>query len=57
VNNEFTDPENTTLSNRYLFGGGIGLDIVTYYDLVIRLEYSMNDRAETGFFINVRADL
>ncbi|TDI71986.1 MAG: hypothetical protein E2O88_00870 [Bacteroidetes bacterium] len=57
VNNEFTDPENTALSNRYLFGGGIGLDIVTYYDMVIRLEYSMNDRADTGFFINVRADL
>jgi len=57
VKNEFTDPENTALSNKYLFGGGIGLDIVTYYDLVLRLEYSINDRANTGFFINVRADI
>ena len=57
VENEFTDPENTALSNKYLFGGGVGLDIVTYYDLVLRLEYSINDRANTGFFINVRADI
>ena len=57
VNNEFTDPENRALSNKFLFAGGIGLDIVTYYDLVLRLEYSINDRADTGFFINVRADI
>ncbi len=57
VDNEFTDPENTALSNRYLFGGGLGLDIVTYYDLVLRLEYSINDRGDTGFFLNVRADI
>ena len=57
VDNKFTDPENTALSNRYLFGGGMGLDIVTYYDLVLRLEYSINDRGDTGFFVNVRADI
>jgi hypothetical protein len=57
VDNAFTDPENTALSNRYLFGGGLGLDIVTYYDLVLRLEYSINDTGDTGFFLNVRADI
>lgn len=57
VDNEFTDPENTALSNKFLFGGGIGLDIVTYYDMVLRLEYSINDRADTGFFINARVDI
>lgn len=57
VGNQFTDPENTELSNKYLFGGGLGLDIVTYYDLVLRLEYSINDSGNTGFFINVRADI
>ena len=57
VDNEFTDPENTALSNKYLYGGGMGLDIVTYYDLVLRLEYSINHDGNTGFFINVRADI
>ena len=57
VDHEFTDPENQALSNKYLFGGGVGLDIVTYYDLVLRLEYSINDQGDTGFFVNVRADI
>jgi hypothetical protein len=57
VDNDFTDPENTALSNKYLFGGGLGLDIVTYYDLVLRFEYSMNDNGDTGFFVNVKADI
>ena len=57
VDNEFTDPENAALSNKYLFGGGVGLDVVTYYDLVVRFEYSINDRGNTGFFLNVRADI
>lgn len=57
VGNELSDPENQSLSNRYLFGGGIGLDIVTYYDLVLRLEYSVNDRYDSGFFLNIRADI
>ena len=57
VDNDFIDPENAALANQFLFGGGLGLDIVTYYDLVIRLEYSANDRGDTGFFLNVRADI
>jgi hypothetical protein len=57
VNNNFTDPENVALSNRYLFGGGVGLDIVTYYDLVLRLEYSINDRGDAGFFVNAKVDI
>ncbi len=57
LDNELSDPENEALSNRYLFGGGLGLDIVTYYDLVLRLEYALNDRGENGFFLNIRADI
>ena len=57
LDNELSDPENLALSNRYLFGGGVGLDIVTYYDLVLRLEYSFNDRGENGFYLNIRADI
>lgn len=39
-------------SNRFIYGVGVGLDIVTYYDIAWRLEYSMNDRLEHGFFIH-----
>jgi len=43
------------LSNNYLFGTGLGLHYVTYYDKVIRLEYSMNRMKERGIFINFSA--
>jgi outer membrane protein assembly factor BamA len=48
-------PENTRLTNKYLFGYGLGLDLVTLYDMVFRFEYSRNNQNEGGFFINFRA--
>lgn len=42
-------------NNTLLLGTGVGLDIVTFYDVVIRLEYSYNLEKETNFFLNVRA--
>jgi outer membrane protein assembly factor BamA len=47
---------NTQLANRFLFGTGMGLDIVTAYDMVIRLEYSLNREKETGFFLHFRRE-
>ncbi len=44
-----------TLTNQFLYGTGIGLDFVTYYDIVIRLEYSINKMGETGIFIHFMA--
>ncbi|HQV01703.1 MAG TPA: hypothetical protein PLO59_11110, partial [Bacteroidia bacterium] len=40
------------LANVLLPGVGIGLDLVTYYNAVIRLEYGINRRGETGLFLN-----
>jgi outer membrane protein assembly factor BamA len=39
-------------ANRWISGYGIGFDFVTYYDRVLRLEFSRNDKAEVGFFLN-----
>ncbi len=47
---------NTLLSNRFLYGGGIGLDFVTWYDVVIRTEFSGNHLGEQGFFIHFRKE-
>ena len=52
VDNNVDYPENSLLTNTYIFGGGIGLDIVTFYDTVIRLEYSINKQQESGFFFH-----
>jgi outer membrane protein assembly factor BamA len=43
---------NNRLPNSLLLGSGLGLDVVTYYDKVFRLEYSVNKQGESGFFIH-----
>ena len=45
------------LQNKLLIGSGLGLDFVTYYDLVFRLEYGMNHRKEAGWFIHFVAPI
>ncbi len=45
------------LTNKLLYGTGIGLDFVTYYDVVLRLEYSINRQKEKGFFISFTAPI
>ena len=37
---------NTRLSNKMLFGTGLGLDVVGFYDIVLRFEYSFNAHGE-----------
>ena len=47
---------NRFLADQLLFGGGVGLDIVTMYDVVIRLEYSFNSIGESGFFFHIESE-
>jgi hypothetical protein len=47
--------ENQRLTNTYLFGYGLGLDLVTFYDMVFRLEYSINNQNQSILFFNFRA--
>ncbi len=49
--------KNNSLSNELLVGYGVGLDFVTYYDVVIRLEFSINRIGEKGFFVHFRAPI
>lgn len=46
-----------TLNNRMLYGGGIGLDITTYYDWVFRIEGAMNGLGELGLYLHIGLDL
>ncbi len=45
------------LSNQLLWGTGIGLDLVSYYDIVLRLEFSVNKQKERGFFVSFMAPI
>jgi outer membrane protein assembly factor BamA len=50
VDSQYAD-ENT-LNNTFLMSQGISLDYVTYYDKLLRLEYSRNHLNQWGFFIH-----
>ncbi len=45
-----------SLVNRALYTGGIGVDIITFYDLVFRAEFSINQLGEKGLFFHIRND-
>ncbi len=47
---------NNFLNNRLLRTGGIGVDILTFYDVVLKLEYSFNQFGEKGLFVHSRSD-
>ncbi len=51
--NNFPKLNNTILGNRELVGGGIGLDVVSWYNVVGRLNYSINGLSEKRFFLNL----
>ena len=43
---------NNSLVNEGLYGTGLALDFVSYYDMVFRMEYSINRLNEHGFFLH-----
>jgi outer membrane protein assembly factor BamA len=44
-----------TLVNKMMYGTGVGIDFITYYDKVLRLDYSFNALGERGLFIHWKA--
>lgn len=56
VNDPYTREINP-FSNRVLWGGGLGLDIVLYYDKVFRFQYSYNHLWEHGLFLHFNTNI
>lgn len=50
-------PGNSFLNNRILYTGGIGLDIVSFYDTCLRIEYSFNQLGQKGLFLHTSVDM
>ena len=63
LNNDFgyaNDPfekEINFLNNRLLWGTGLGLDIVLFYDKVLKIEYSFNHLFENGLFLHINLNI
>ncbi|WP_051313053.1 BamA/TamA family outer membrane protein [Sporocytophaga myxococcoides] len=55
VVDQTNNPGNAILANQWLWGGGAGFDLVTYYDLVFRFEYSVNKQLQSGLFLSLKA--
>ena len=45
-------PGNNTLSNKMLYSGGFGIDIISLYDIIFKFEYSFNQLGENGLFLH-----
>ncbi len=48
---------NNKLPNTFLWGNGVGVDLVTYYDKVVRLEYSVNLKGDGRLFLHFLAPI
>lgn len=57
VDNPLAFPENRRLSNTLLIGYGLGLNIVTFYDIVLRFEYSFNKHGDKGLYFAITTDI
>ncbi|MEM7161289.1 MAG: POTRA domain-containing protein [Bacteroidota bacterium] len=49
--------EQNFLDNKWLKGYGIGLDVVSKYNRVFRIEYSLNDIREQGIFLQFKRSI
>lgn len=44
----------TRLNNRMLYTGGVGIDILTLYDINLKIQYSLNPAGRPSFFFDSR---
>lgn len=49
-------PGNSLLNNKLLHSWGLGFDMVTAYDFVLRVDYSFNQLGGNGFFLHLASD-
>lgn len=49
--------ENKRRVNTLLVGYGLGLNLVTFYDVIFRAEYSLNIHGDQGFYISFLTDI
>jgi hypothetical protein len=45
-----------SLNNRMLYSAGFGIDLVSFYDFILRVDYSFNQLGQNGLFLHVKGD-
>ena len=57
VSSTVAEQYQSRLANRLLVGTGMSLDVVTFYNLVMRFSGTINGQGKTGFFFNLAQEL
>ncbi|MFD2574452.1 BamA/TamA family outer membrane protein [Spirosoma soli] len=57
VSSTVAEQYQSKLANRLLFGTGLSLDVVTFYNMVFRFTGTINAQGKTGFFFNLSQEL
>lgn len=57
VSSNVAEQYQSRLANRWLWGTGVSLDVVTYYNLVLRFSSTLNSQRQAGFFLNIQREL
>ena len=47
---------NNSLVNRPLYSAGFGIDVVSFYDFILRLDYSFNQLGQNGLFLHLKSE-
>jgi hypothetical protein len=50
--NKYSAFDGDQLNNRLLYSAGLGIDIVTLYDIKVRIEYTVNHLNEKGLYLH-----
>jgi hypothetical protein len=50
------NPGNNILNNKFLHCWGFGLDMITAYDFILKIDYSFNQLGENGLYIHLNTD-
>lgn len=45
-------PGDNLLCNKLLYSGGVGLDLLTFYDFIIKVEWSFNQLGQNGLYLH-----
>jgi hypothetical protein len=49
-------PSSNTLVNTLQYSLGVGLDLVTFYDMKVRLEYARNHLGQNGLYLHFNSE-
>jgi outer membrane protein assembly factor BamA len=50
------DFRSNSLVNRMLYTAGVGIDLVTFYDISFKFDYSVNQLGQNGLFLHIKND-